>query len=512
MPKPLSFGEPDFSLVASMEENNGVSDPEAPFHMLVMGDFSGSAGRDSNKSTRPLTELKPVWVDRDTIGEVFGRLMVEIEPVLFKENVPPVSIKFSDMDDFHPDALYRRLDIFKALRDARQSLDDPQILTVLVDHLQSPALADGASGLPRTATNLEKGDLLDQIIEESQPEEQSAGSVSPATEWDSFLHTIVNPHLVARTNPGQAEMIEAVDAATSELMRMILHHKDFQALEAAWMGLSFLVSQLETDSQLKIFLLDVSKAEIAADLLSADDLQRTGLYKQLVERAVGTAGGQAWAVVAGNYTFEKSPEDVELLSRMAKITQAAGAAFVAAAGDKFLCENTLAKTPDPDDWHPLNDQESEKSWQALRQLPEATHLGLGLPRFLLRLPYGAKTDPVDLVPFEEMPAAPVHGDYLWGNPCFAIMLLLGQSFSLQGWQMQPGSAQEINSLPLHVYQQDGESFLKPCAEILMSQRAAENIMDKGFMPLLSFVNQDKVRLGRFQSIADPPTLLEGPWS
>ncbi|NOR24976.1 MAG: hypothetical protein GQ542_11395, partial [Desulforhopalus sp.] len=98
------------------------------------------------------------------------------------------------------------------------------------------------------------------------------------------------------------------------------------------------------------------------------------------------------------------------------------------------------------------------------------------------------------------------------NPCFAIMLLLGQSFSAQGWQMRPGSVLEINSLPLHLYKEAGESHLKPCAEIMLSQRGAEEIIDKGLMPLLSFLNQDTVRLGRFQSIADPLTRLAGPWS
>jgi type VI secretion system protein ImpC len=89
---------------------------------------------------------------------------------------------------------------------------------------------------------------------------------------------------------------------------------------------------------------------------------------------------------------------------------------------------------------------------------------------------------------------------------------MGQAFSIQGWQMRLTATQEINSLPLHIYKEEGESHLKPCAETMLSQRAAEQIMDKGLMPLLSFFNQDMVRFGRFQSIADPPTRLAGPWS
>lgn len=515
MSQSSSFGELDFNLIASMEETRSVSEAEAeaPFRMLVIGDFSGRTNRGLGKSAKSLNALKPIQVDRDTLDKVLERFEVAIELPLLGENAPPVHITFSELDDFHPDALYQQLDLFQALKDTRQSFCDPSILAAFVKELQTSPGENVES--PVATSNETTGSLLDQIIEQSQPsqlEGQAASSVLPPTEWDSFLHTIVTPHLVEKTNPKQVEMIDAVDAAASELMRMILHHEDFQAVEAAWRGLSFLVSQLETDSQLKLYLLDVTQAELAEDLSAAEDLRLTALYKLLVEQAVGTEGGQSWALVAGNYTFEKKLEDIELLGRMAKIAKAAGTSFVAAADDKFLCESSLAEAPDPDDWQPRANQEAEKSWQTLRHISEAANIGLGIPRFLLRLPYGADTDPVDAFSFEEMPITPEHGNYLWGNSCFALMLLIGQGFSVHGWQMQPGSVQEIASLPLHVYKEEGESCLKPCAEIMLSQRAAEQIVDKGLMPLLSFLNQDKVRLGRFQSIADPPTRISGPWS
>lgn len=513
MPKPISFGELDFNLVASLEETSRAPGGDAPFRMLVIGDFSCRASRSLDNSAKPLTGLKPIRVDRDTLDEVLDRLEVAIELPLLGDNAAPVRIKLSELDDFHPDALYQQLDIFQTLKDTRQSFYDPSRLAAFVQELQTMPKENAES--PRDTSNETTGSLLDQIIEQNQPsqsEGETSGSVVPPTEWDSFLHGIVKPHLVAKAHPRQEEMVDAVDAAAGELMRMILHHEAFQAVEAAWRGLSFLVSRLETDNELELFLLDLSKAEFATDLAGTEELIHTALYKLLVEQAVGTAGGQPWSIVAANYTFEKKTDDMGILGRMAKIAKAAGCSFVAAAGDRFLCEESLAKTPDPEDWQPRENQEAEKSWQALRHISEAANLGLGIPRFLLRLPYGADTDPVDDFNFEEMPITPEHANYLWGNPCFAIMLLIGQSFSVQGWQVQPGRVQEINSLPLHVYREGGESQLKPCAEITLSQRAAELIIDKGLMPLLSFLNQDTVRLGRFQSIADPPTRLSGPWN
>ncbi len=515
MPKPISFGELDFNIVASMTETSSVPAPETPFRMLVAGDFSGKGNRGADTSAKvPVAPMRltPIRVDRDNIDEVLDRLEVLIELPLLGENAPLVSIKFSELDDFHPDALYQRLAVFQALKDTRQSLFDSSTFAAFVEKCQAPMPPEKKVEMPEPSSQPQAGNLLDQIIEQSQPETQRSASASSPSQWDSFLHDIVKPHLVAKANPRQEKMIDAIDAATSELMRMILHHEDFQALESAWRGLSFLVSRLETDSQLKLFLLDVSKVELTADLTLAEDLRLTAFYKVLVEKAVGTAGGQPWAVVAGNYTFEKNIEQMEVLGRVAKIAKAAGTSFVAAAGDTFLCESSLAETPDPDDWQPRENQDDEKSWQALRHIPEAANLGLGIPRFLLRLPYGADTDPVEAFNFEEFLLMPVHANYLWGNPCFAIMLLLGQSFSGQGWSMRPGSVLEINSLPLHLYKEARETHLKPCAEIMLSQRGAELIIDKGLMPLLSFLNQDTVRLGRFQSIADPLTRLAGPWS
>ena len=511
MSDPISFGELDFNIVASMAGGRADLETETPFQMLVIGDFSGRANRGLDRSGTLQAGLKPIPVDRDTIDEVLDRLEVKIELPLLGKNAPPVEFKFGELNDFHPDVIFQKTELFQVLKKTRQGFSDPAILATFVAELQAPPSPLEKTALPEVCSRTATGSLLEQIIEQSQPEIQASALVSPKTEWGVFLHDIVKPHLVAKDNPQLEEMIDSVDTAASEMMRMILHHQDFQDVEAAWRGLAFTASRLETDSRLKLFLLDVSKEEFAADLTMVEDLRRTGLYKLLVEQAVGTAGGQPWAVVAGNYTFDNTIEDMELLGRMAKIAQAAGLSFVTAAGEKFFCENAFAETPDPDAWQSCATQEAENTWQILRHIPEAAHLGLALPRFLLRLPYGADTDPLDAFTFEEMVLPPVHADYLWGNPSFALMLLIGQNFSLQGWQMRLTGTLEINSLPLHVYKDEGESHLKPCAEVMLSQRAAEHIIEEGMMPLLSFFNQDRIRLGRFQSIADPPAQLAGPW-
>jgi type VI secretion system protein ImpC len=272
------------------------------------------------------------------------------------------------------------------------------------------------------------------------------------------------------------------------------------------------VSRVETDEHLKLYLLDISQAELSADLAAAEDPRSTGMYRLLVEETVGTPGGQPWAVLVGNYTFGPAHEDAELLGRIAKIARAAGAPFIARASDSLLGCESLAKTPDPGEWKRKPEPAGTRAWEALRRLPGACYLGLALPRFLLRLPYGAETDPVERLAFEEMDAGPEHSQYLWGNPALACVCLLAQAFSQNGWDLRPGAALEVESLPLHVYQEEGESRVTPCAEVLLTERAAEMILDKGFMPLLSFRNRDRIRLARFQSLADPLSSLAGRWT
>lgn len=516
MPKPISFGKIETHLVSSLQDDRRVPQPETPFRILVMGDFSGRSNRGIVRPGKALTYQGPVPVDRDNLDGVLEKMGVEILLPVFGENTSPVSIRFSELEDFHPDRLYERLEVFQDLQETLESLEAPSAFPAVANELQGarPKASEHRSDqdeIPPETAGQANGGLLDRIIEQTRDEPPKAGSSRPVSEWESFLQEIVRPHLVPDPHPEQEAMLASIDAASGDLMRRILHHPDFQAVEAAWRGLYFLVSRLETGALLKIYLLDISKDELEADLSDTENLRSKGIYRLLVEQTVETQGGEPWAVLAGNYTFGRNREDIELLGRIARVASAAGAPFIAAAGDNMLCENALAETPDPDEWQTQEDPEAEEAWHAMRQIPEAVYLGLVLPRFLLRLPYGKDTEPLDAFDFEEMPSGSDHKSYLWGNACFVCALLLGQAFTLDGWRLRPGDTLDVGNLPLHIFNSGGETRLKPCAETLLSERAAERILEEGIMPLLSFVNQDHARIARFQAVAEPPAPLAGRW-
>src|SRR5262249_28892499 len=159
--------------------------------------------------------------------------------------------------------------------------------------------------------------------------------------------------------------------------------------------------------------------------------------------------------------FERKPDDVALLARLAQVARAAGAPLIAGASPEIVGSEGFGVAPDPDDWKPGGpDSPAAQVWAALRELPEARWLGLAAPRFLLRLPYGEKTDPTESFAFEELPEGAPHESYLWGAPALVCLELLGTAFAQSAWRLRPGQEAEVDGLPLHVFEEGRERRIK----------------------------------------------------
>ena len=173
----------------------------------------------------------------------------------------------------------------------------------------------------------------------------------------------------------------------------------------------------------------------------------------------------------------------------------------------------MAGHPAPTQWNVNAESDAGKLWMALRGQPESQYLGMTIPRFLCRLPYGVETDPLETFAFEEFEGEPDHDDYCWANASFVSALLHAQSYSAYGWEeMGRFLMQDADGLPVHVYRSGGETIYKPCAEIQMTESGVEKLMDFGLMPIVSFRAADKIKIARHQSIADPVTTLKGAWN
>jgi type VI secretion system protein ImpC len=517
MPPRFSFGNIDSRVDTQPPAFYGTPTPDVPFRVALLGDFSHGGAQEAHASRPPLSERHPVLIDRDNFDHVLAQWGIELELPIHSTTAQYARLRIAALDDFHPDRIFAQVEAFRRLDDLRTRLSDPATCAAATAELQAlthtdttPAagpIAQQPAAAPAPA-HLPPDQLLEHILEASPGHLPAGKPVDVLTDWQGYLRRLVAPHLVPHAPPHQRAVVAQMEAAMREQMRAIVHAPAFQALEAAWRAVFFLVHRLETQSQLQVYVLNVSKAELAADLLSSDDLCATALYRLLVPASIGSPGGQPWAVVAGNYTFDHRRTDVEVLGRMAKIAAHAGAPLLAAASPQVVGCASLDATPDPDDWSPPRDGEA---WQALRQRAEAAYVALALPRFLLRLPYGRETDPIQAFAFEELDERPVHDHYLWGNPAFACVYLLAEAFSHHGWHLRPGVVREIDSLPVHIYHKDGEARMQPCTEALLTERAVERLLEHGLIPLLAFRGRDVSRLARFHSIASPLQPLAGRW-
>jgi type VI secretion system protein ImpC len=496
-----------FEITAESRALAQETDGERPFHIAILGDFSARGAEDR--------ALRPILVDRDNFDEVMRRLAPKLNLRIGSGQEVECEIAISELDDFHPGRLYESLGLFRRLRDLRRRLSAEATFAEAAAELgvevSEPGAPQAGAAAPQPpAAALGRGSLLDQILEEPAGQPGDSRRPLPRDPLRAYVQKIVEPHTTRTPAKLQQELVRGVDETAAELMRGILHHPEFQALESAWRGLFFLVRRLETGEALKLFLLDISKDGLARDLRGTDDLRRTALYRVLVHDAVQLPGGEPWALLAGIYTFSPQPDDIELLARIGLLAKEAGAPFVAAASPLILGCASLHETPDPHEWQPLGEEAAEY-WKFARTLPEAGYIGLVLPRFLARMPYGQRGEELETFRFEEMAGRPAHEDFLWANAAFAAALLLGQAFLAEGWQMRPGVVREIRNLPYYVYEEDGEPSPKPCAEVLLTENAAKTILERGLMPLVSYKGSDHVMLWQFRSIGDPPRKLAGRW-
>jgi type VI secretion system protein ImpC len=145
-------------------------------------------------------------------------------------------------------------------------------------------------------------------------------------------------------------------------------------------------------------------------------------------------------------------------------------------------------------------------------MPQANYIGLTVPRFMLRWPYGAATEPIESFAFEEFtPQAGLRG-MLWANGSILAGLLLGKTFSEQGLaRMKLGSQMTLGDVPFYYYTDpDGDQIALPSTERMVSEPTAVRIMSQNFMPVLSIRGRSEVRLGSFNSLSG--ALLAGPWA
>jgi len=304
-------------------------------------------------------------------------------------------------------------------------------------------------------------------------------------------------------------IIAQIDKKITEQVNLVLHHDDFQKLEGSWRGLHYMVNNTETDETLKIKVMNISKKELAKTLkkFKGTSWDQSPLFKKLYEEEFGQFGGEPFGCLTGDYHFDHSPQDVELLAQIAQISAASHAPFITGVAPSTLGMDSWSELANPRDLTKIFSTPDYAAWRSLRESEDARYIGMAMPRFLSRLPYGSKTDPVDEFDFEEDTEAANSSNYTWSNAAYAMATNINRSFKLYGWcsrirGIESGGA--VENLPVHSFPtDDGGVDMKCPTEIAISDRREAELAKAGFMPLIHKKNSDFAAFIGAQSLQKP---------
>jgi len=356
----------------------------------------------------------------------------------------------------------------------------------------------------------EGGEFAALLNKEFKPKSEEAKSAVEQAVLTLAQQALAQTNLIGSDVLTSIEaMIAELDKKLSEQVNTIMHQADFQKLESAWRGLHYLVNNTETDEMLKIRVMNISKVDVHKTLkrFKGTAWDQSPLFKKVYEEEYGQFGGEPFGCLVGDYYFDQSPQDVEFLTEMAKVSAAAHAPFIAAANPSLMGMGSWQELANPRDLTKIFSTPEYAGWRSLRESDDARYLGLAMPRFLSRLPYGAKTCPVEEFNFEEETAGGDHSKYTWTNAAYAMAVNINRSYKLYGWGtcirgIESGGA--VEGLPTHTFpSDDGGVDMKCPTEIAISDRREAELAKNGFMPLVHRKNSDFAAFIGAQSLQKP---------
>jgi type VI secretion system protein ImpC len=357
---------------------------------------------------------------------------------------------------------------------------------------------------------LDAGDFAALLSKEFKPKsdrakEEVESAVRTLAEQVLNKSDIVSEDVTQTINAYVAEL----DRKISEQLNQVMHHEDFQKLESAWRGLHHLVNNTETDQQLKIRVMNISKKELSKTLkrYKGTAWDQSPIFKKMYEEEYGQLGGEPYGCLVGDYYFDHSPPDVEMLAGIAQVAAAAHAPFIAAANSSLMGMESWNELSNPRDLAKIFSTPDYAAWRSLRESDDAKYLALAMPRTLARLPYGSATDPVEEFNFEEDTSGADSSKYTWQNAAYSMAVNINRSFKAYGWcsrirGIESGGA--VEGLPTHTFpSDDGGVDMKCPTEIAITDRRSAELDKMGLIPLVHRKNSDMAAFISAQSLAKP---------
>ncbi|MBV4366724.1 type VI secretion system contractile sheath large subunit [Erwinia sp. BNK-24-b] len=352
-------------------------------------------------------------------------------------------------------------------------------------------------------------DYLDQIIDRTQAVRREADRDKLKTQLDSFLTEVASGAVIVSNDlVGSIESrIAAIDDILSAQISKIMQHSAFQKLESSWRGLHKLVQTSVTENT-RIRLFNCSKKELLKDFKTASDFDQSVLFKSIYESEYGTFGGEPYSAFVGDFEFDAMPEDLYLLEQISHVAAAAHAPFLTAVSSGMFGMNSFQEMPRPRDLGKMFDTSDYIRWRSFRQSDDARYVGLTLPRVIGRLPYGAKTTPVETFCFEERIDEESQGaSYLWVNAAYELAGRIVCAFEEYGWSAAIRGVEGgglVKSMPVYNYvSRTGEKITHCPTEVAISDRREKELAELGFIPLVYCKGTDYAAFFAVQSANKP---------
>ncbi|GGA10500.1 type VI secretion system contractile sheath large subunit [Neptunicoccus cionae] len=371
---------------------------------------------------------------------------------------------------------------------------------------EAEAQVEGQSG----STVFANDEFASLLQKEFRPKSDTAKTAVEEAVKTLAEQALVNTGLVSDDALRSIEAIIAeLDKTLTAQVNEIIHNEEFQKLESSWRGLHYLVNNTETDEMLKIRVLNVSKKDLGKTLkkFKGAAWDQSPIFKKLYEEEYGQFGGEPYGCLVGDYHFDHSPPDVQLLTEMAKVAAASHAPFITGAEPSLMQMDSWSELANPRDLTKIFSTPEYAAWRSLRESEDSQYLALAMPRFLGRHPYGEKTDPVEEFAFEEDTEGADSGHYSWVNAAYGMATNITRSFKHYGWctrirGIESGGA--VESLPTHTFpSDDGGVDMKCPTEIAISDRRESELAKNGLMPLIHRKNSDMAAFIGAQSLHKP---------
>ncbi len=373
--------------------------------------------------------------------------------------------------------------------------------------MSTEAEAAGGAEATETQTPDEFADLLQQSF---NPRTERA-----ASDVDNAIGILVKEALADQNVIKEdvldtiEEMIARLDEKLSDQMNAIMHHEAFQQLESSWRGLHHLVMNSETDASLKIRVMNVGKQELFRTLKSfpGQRWDQSPIFKKMYENELAQLGGEPYGSMILDYYFDHSPMDVQLLRDISKVAGACHAPLFTGTSPKLLGMEDFDELNNPRDVSKIFETPEYAAWKTLRDSEDSRYLGLCMPRTLARVPYGAKTEPVEEFGFEEEVDGHDGGKYAWINAAYSMAVNVNRAFKEYGWCTRirgVTSGGEVENLPTNTFKtDDGGIDMKCPTEVAIPDRREAELAKSGMIPLVHRKNTDKAAFIGAQSLFKP---------